>query len=340
MVARLDLVPHPARGTRFLFEWFEVFYNRQRTRQSIMVHMIGDSLRPFAHRLRFRPSLTAEAVTMARALEQLKPPAERVIDDPWAHLFLSMPARRTLAAWSGSVTGRVLRRLGPTATTYVPLRHRFIDEHLATALDAGAVQVVLLGAGYDTRAYRFADQLDGRPVFEVDLVPISRAKAATIARHQEQFPEANVVRVELDFESQALTDVLADDTGFAVGAPTFFTWEGVAMYLTRAAVNATLDAVHELSADGSQIAHDMWYLVDDPGPMGTARRTAPGALSLIGEPVTFGVHPEDYRDFLGRHGFRIVDLALASELQSRFAAHTRAVLDDSLYVLAAERIAS
>jgi methyltransferase (TIGR00027 family) len=276
---------------------------------------------------------------MARALEHLKPSAERVVDDPWAHLFVSTAARRALAAWSGSLTGRVFRRLGATGTTYVPLRHRFIDEHLTAALDAGVAQVVLLGAGYDTRAYRFADHLDGRPVFEVDLAPISRAKAATIAKHHEQFPDANVVGVEIDFESQALTDVLPD-AGFTVGAPTFFTWEGVAMYLTRAAVKATLDAVHELSADGSHLAHDMWFLVDDPGPLGTARRTAPGALSLIGEPVTFGVHPEDYDCLLGRHGFRIVDLALASELQARYAPDSRAVLDDSLYVLTAERIAS
>jgi methyltransferase (TIGR00027 family) len=303
----------------------------------MMVHVSSDSLGPFAHRLQSRPSLTAEAVTMARALEHLKPSAERVVDDPWAHLFLSPAARRSLEAWSGSWSGRAFRRLGATGTSYVPLRHRFIDEHLATALDAGVVQVVLLGAGYDTRGYRFADQLDGRRVFEVDLAPISRAKAATVAKYNDQFPDANVVRVEIDFESQALTDVLAD-AGFTVGAPTFFVWEGVPMYLTRAAVKATLDAVHELSADGSQIAHDMWHLVDEPGPLGTARRTAPAALSLIGEPVTFGVHPEDYESFLHRHGFRVLDLALASELQSRYAPDTRAVLDDSMYVLTAERI--
>src|SRR3954470_16419310 len=173
-----------------------------------MVRMSGDSLRPFAHRLQARPSLTAEAVTMARAIEHLKPPDERVVDDPWAELFVSSASRRALAAWSGSLTGRVLRSLGAGGTTYVPLRHRFIDDHLRTALDAGIAQVVLLGAGYDTRAYRFADQLDGRPVFEVDLPPISRAKAAVIARHQAQFPDTNVVRVEIDFETQALTDVL------------------------------------------------------------------------------------------------------------------------------------
>ena len=220
----------------------------------------------------------------------------------------------------------------------MPLRHRFIDEHLSAALDACIAQVVLLGAGYDTRAYRFADQLNGRSVFEVDLGPISRAKAATVAKHQEELPDANVVRVEIDFESEALTSVLPD-AGFAVGASTFFVWEGVPMYLTRAAVKAALDAVHDLGGDRSEIAHDMWYLVDDPGPLGTARRTAPSALSLIGEPVTFGVHPEDYEHFLRRHGFRIADLALAPELQARYAPETPAVLDDSLYVLTAERIA-
>ena len=304
-----------------------------------MGHMSSDPLRPFAHRLQARPSLTAEAVTMARALEHLKPASERVVDDPWAQFFLSSPARRTLAAWSDTVTGRVLRRLGPTGTTYVPLRHRFIDDHLTVALDAGVTQVVLLGAGYDTRAYRFADRLDGRPVFEVDLAPISRAKAATIAKHEDEFPDVNVVRVEIDFESQAVTEVLYD-AGYAGGDSTYFVWEGVPMYLTRAAVKATLDAVHELSGRGTQIAHDMWYLVDDPGPVGTARRSAPGALSLIGEPVTFGVHPEDYEAFMRRHGFRIIDLALASELHARYAPGTRAMVDDSLYVLCAQRVAS
>jgi methyltransferase (TIGR00027 family) len=298
---------------------------------------MSDSLQPFAHRLQSRPSLTAEAVTMARALEHLRPSAERVVDDPWAQLFLSAGGRRTLAAWSGSLTGRLSRQLGAAGTSYVPLRHRFIDDHLTAALDGGVAQVVLLGAGYDTRAYRFAEQLAGRPVFEVDLAPISRAKAATIAKHRAQFPATNVVRVEIDFESEALADVLAD-AGFAVGESAFVAWEGVPMYLTRAAVKATLDALHEISGSGSQLAHDMWYLVDEPGPLGTARRTAPSALSLIGEPVTFGVHPEDYQFFLERHGFRLVDLAFPSELRDRYAPGTRAALDDSLYVLAAERV--
>jgi O-methyltransferase involved in polyketide biosynthesis len=112
------------------------------------------------------------------------------------------------------------------------------------------------------------------------------------------------------------------------------------MYLTRAAVKATLAAVWNMSGSGSVIAHDMWHVVDDPSPMGTARRLAPNALSFIGEPVTFCIHPEDMHPFLERHGFHITDLALSHDLQQRYAAGERAVVDESMYVLAAERLDS
>jgi methyltransferase (TIGR00027 family) len=272
---------------------------------------------------------------MARALEQLKPEAARIVDDPWAHLFLSRASRAALRAWSGSLTGRALRRLGPDGTAWVPLRHRFIDDHLVAALDAGASQVVLLGAGYDTRAYRHAERLAGRPVYEVDLPPLRPAKADVVAKHADELPDANVVRVEIDFERQELDDALLA-AGFERGARTFLTWEGVPMYLTRAAVKATLAAVHRVSGPGTVLAHDMWTVDDDPGLLGTARRLAPSALSFIGEPVTFCIHPEEVGCFLEHNGFRTLEVAQGADLVERYAPGSRAVVDPSMYVLAAE----
>lgn len=311
----------------------------RRLRRAIIAAMSerDRALRPFAHRLLERPSLTAQGVCLARALEHLKPEGQRVVDDRYAELFLSPGNRLALAAWSGSLTARLFRRLGRSGTTYVPLRHRFIDECLLDAIAKGSGQVVLLGAGYDTRAYRLSDRLSGRPVYEVDLPAISRSKAEIISRHASTFPETNVVRVEIDFETETLQETLPR-AGFEVGARTFFTWEGVPMYLTRAAVKATLDAVWGLSGPGSAIAFDMWHLVDDPSLVGTARRAAPMALSFIGEPVTFGIHPEEIDHFLGRHGFTVADLAMATELQQRYAAERRAIVDDSMYVLLATRL--
>lgn len=287
--------------------------------------------------LRRRPSLTAEAVCFARALEHLKPEAERVVDDPFAQHFLSPAGRRALGAWSAGRTTRTFFGLGRASTSYVPLRHRFIDDRLLDALEVGAEQVVLLGAGYDSRAYRFAERLAGRPVYEVDLPAISRFKAHVIAEHSDIFPKTHTVRVEIDFETETLQQSLPR-AGFRVGAPTFFTWEGVSMYLTRAAVQATLDAVWALSGSGSAIAFDMWHLVDDPSLLGTARRTAPAALSFIGEPIIFGIHPEEIDYFLDRRGFAVSDLAGASELRQRYAPNHPALVDDAMYVLAAERL--
>jgi methyltransferase (TIGR00027 family) len=290
--------------------------------------------RHFTRRRLGRPSLTAEGVTMARAIEHLKPPADRIVNDPFAHLFLSPAAGRALRTWS-RVAPSALRRAGAGMTSYVALRHRYIDDQLLASLDAGVEQIVLLGAGYDARAYRFADELDGRPVFELDLAPISRAKAAIVARHRSAFPTSNVRRVEIDFETQQLREVL-EPAGFVPGEQTFFVWEGVAMYLTRGSVASTLDAVHALAGDRSRLAQDQWQVVDDPGPRGVASRAAAGALALVGEPVTFAMHPEDYEHFLRRHGFRVLDVMMATELASMYAPDASVRLDDSLYVLTTE----
>jgi methyltransferase (TIGR00027 family) len=273
-------------------------------------------------------------VTLARAGEAKRPEADRIIDDPYARRFLRPSGRAALAAWNsvGPASG-LIDRIG---SAFIACRHRFIDDHLLSALDAGAEQVVLLGAGYDARAYRFCNALAGRPVFEVDLAATSQRKAGIIERNRKHFPDANVHRVEIDFETQALTDTLLA-AGFQKGAPTFVAWEGVIVYLTRAAIKSTVGALHELCGDGSMLSMDCWYMVDSPGPLGSARRAAPGAIALIGEPVTFGMHPEDMPDFLRRLGYAVVDLADAAELEARYCTDGRTV-EPSLFVVAATRI--
>jgi methyltransferase (TIGR00027 family) len=281
-----------------------------------------------------RPSLTAEAVTLARASETTRPADERIIDDPYAKLFLRPSGRAALAAWTATRPAAGL--LDRTGAAFIACRHRFIDDHLLVALGDGAEQVVLLGAGYDARAYRFHEELAGRPVYEVDLAATSRRKANIIERNRTRFPDANVRRVEIDFEKDSLNDTLAE-AGFRPHARTFVVWEGVIMYLTRAAIKATVGALHELCGDGSMIAMDCWYLVDEPGPMGSARRAAPGAIALIGEPVTFAMHPEDMPDFLRRLDYEAVDIADAAGLEARYCTDGRPV-EPSCYVVAARRV--
>src|SRR5712691_9036033 len=102
-------------------------------------------------RVRGRPSQTAEAVCLMRASDQRRPPAERIVDDPYARWFLGPMSRATLASWEASGRwGRLAERLSPGLTAWVLTRHRYVDDCLVGALEGDVDQVVLLGAGYDT----------------------------------------------------------------------------------------------------------------------------------------------------------------------------------------------
>ena len=167
-------------------------------------------------------------------------------------------------------------------------------------------------------------------MYEVDLPPLSRRKAAIIAEHGDRFGAGSYVRVEIDFRRQALADVLAA-AGFARGARTFVVWEGVAPYLDSAAVDATLTALRTICGTGSVLAMDMWDGTGGPGPLAPLRRLGARAIALIGEPVTFGAPPEGMHRVLARHGFAMSDLADAAKLAHRYATGGRHSFE-SLYV--------
>ena len=283
-----------------------------------------------------RPSSTAQWTTLGRVLELERPPAERIVSDEFAPAFLSPTSRALLAPLRLASPLVRLAERHPLAgvSAFGLCRHRFIDEHLHAALtDDATAQVLILGAGYDSRAYRFAAELGERPVYEVDLPPLSRRKAAIVASNDELFAANRINRVEIDFRADSLAERLAHG-GFSVGARTFVVWEGVSMYLSRAAVSDTLDTLREVCGPGSTLAMDFWYELPGMGLFSRVRRLGARAIALIGEPVTFGVAPADVGGLLDVHGFDVIDLAQSRELAARYATGGRPC-EESVYVLAA-----
>lgn len=275
--------------------------------------------------MRNRPSQTAELVCLVRASDQRRPAEERILDDPLAAWFLSPLTRAALRVWEGS--GRLAQWgevLEPGLVTYILVRHRFIDDALRDALAAGAEQVVILGAGYDTRAFRFADALQGRPLFELDFPATQGRKSRRLEAHRAELPSTNLEQVPIDFEREGLAEALGR-SGFRGGLRTFWVWEGVSMYLTRAAVKGTLDAIVALSGPGSSLAMDFWFLLDDGSLAATAHRMSPSFLHLLGEPMTFGLHPEDGPAFFARQGLELETLAGPEELRARYVRDQRRV---------------
>lgn len=235
----------------------------------------------------------------------------RILDDPYAAWFLSLPARSAELSLGRAGLFR------SSLVTYVQVRHRFIDDALLAALARGVQQVVVAGAGYDARAYRFAEALAGRPVYELDFPSTSQRKSRIVAAHAEQLPASQVRRVQVDFQKEGTAHALSR-TDFDPSKSTFFIWEGVSMYLTREAFKETLEQFRQVAAPGSELAMDLWYLLDAHDVIATAHRITPNLLHVLGEPIVFGLHPEDLPDFLKRQGLSALEVVEAPELERRY----------------------
>lgn len=283
-----------------------------------------------------RPSSTAQWTTFGRALEFARSEPERIVSDAFAPVFLSATGRQLLAPLlaAGGVVRRVERTELLSIAASALCRHRFIDEHLLAALPT-VEQVIILGAGYDSRAYRFRTAIGARPVFEIDLPPLSRHKATVVAGAPEIFGDATVRSVEVDFRRQSLAERLAG-AGFAMGAPTFVAWEGVSMYLDRKAVVTTLAALASLCGPGSVLALDCWQHVDGLRPYDQLRRVGERAIRLIGEPITFPVTPGQIVQLLDEAGFDAADIAPAEQMTARYATAGRRC-DEGMFVVSAVR---
>ncbi|HET9266444.1 MAG TPA: class I SAM-dependent methyltransferase [Vicinamibacterales bacterium] len=266
-----------------------------------------------------RVSQTAEVMALFRALETLESPRNRLFADPYATRFLR-PAGRLLLllARLQPIRRRILRiidRKWPGARTSAVARTRLVDDLLRHALKNGARQVLILGAGFDTRAYRIPEIATAR-VFEVDHPLTQAAKIRVISRAGAQ--RATVTHVPVDFTRQTL-DAALRGSDFDVDARSFVLWEGVTNYLTEAAVDATLRAIFASVAPGSELF--LTYV--HHGLLDGSRRFDGGAEILervreVGEPWTCGFEPREMPAYLVARSFALLEDLSADEYRSRY----------------------
>ena len=252
-----------------------------------------------------------------RALESARPASRRLFHDPFAPRFLS-PVLRGAAAiacvpsFAPLVDAYTDSRL-PGARTSAIARTKLIDDVLLEALTTGISQVVILGAGFDCRAYRLP-QLESAVVFEVDHPATHATKIASLQRARAKFLR-NVHHVEIDFLHQTLPDVLAK-SGFQTSVPSIFLWEGVTQYLTREAIDAVLSFVASCSSNTRLVfTYVHAGMLDGSAEFKAAARLLRGYAQL-GEPWIFGLRPEEVAGFLKQRGLCLErDLAAAEYRQ-------------------------
>lgn len=223
------------------------------------------------------PSRTAWGAAGHRAAHQVLEDG-RIFRDPLAWTILGEHADQVVA------TARDARHRAPMRI-FIAVRHRVAEDALARHVERGTRQVVVLGAGLDTFAYRnpFADL--GVRVFEVDHPATQQWKREALAGTGIPLPDRVTkapTYVSVDFEHDDLATSLADG-GVDLGAPAFFLWLGVVPYLTLDAVDATLRVVAAVPRAG--VAFDYPNPVDRLSEQAqVAHEARADRMRQIGEP--------------------------------------------------------
>jgi methyltransferase (TIGR00027 family) len=183
---------------------------------------------------------TARWTAAARALERERPDA--LLDDPWAARL----AGEDGMAW--------LARQQPGATLPMVLRARFFDEWLLGALAGdGPRQVVLLGSGLETRAWRL-NWPAGTTAFEIDRGPALHLKADMLDEAR-AVPACRRVPIEADLAEGWPSQLF--EAGFDLARPAVWLAEGLLFYLPDDVLRDVLAAATRLSAPGSQLGFDI-----------------------------------------------------------------------------------
>jgi methyltransferase (TIGR00027 family) len=131
------------------------------------------------------------------------------------------------------------------------VRTRFIDEMMERAIRNGATQLVILGAGFDTRAHRFPELLKDTAVIEIDYGATQEYKKRRVEAALGGGP-ANVAYAPIDFTRESLGDALRR-AGFEASRKTYYICEGVSMYIPEEGMRETLRAIGAESAPGSAL---------------------------------------------------------------------------------------
>src|SRR5512133_596343 len=264
-------------------------------------------------------SLTAMGIAVLRAVESEKPKDERICFDPYARHFLP--------GWFYHMTRFFINTgyaewRGKGVLGFLVARDRYIDDYLAECLKDGFDQLVILGAGYDSRAYRFPALRGPVRVFEVDHPATQQVKLESVRKIFGSLPE-HVAYVPIDFNKQTrvslrenpLADCLSAH-GYDPLAKSVFLWQGVTYYLEAAAVNGTLSFIAQHSAPGSRLVFD--YIDEALLTSPTSHGEVKGMhryRGMTGEDLRFGIPVSQIEPYLTQRGFEQVRNIRSEELK-------------------------
>jgi methyltransferase (TIGR00027 family) len=245
---------------------------------------------------------TAYLAANARLIEQFEPKEKRLFNDALVKIFFSkyisnllkIDVFKKLFIFSYNLTSTGLYGLQVCRTKY-------IDDRVIEALNEGMEQLVILGSGFDTRAYRIPN-INKLKVFEVDLPIMINKKKSIIEKYLEKSP-SNVIFTAIDFNVQSLEEVLKSSS-LDFSKPIFFIWEGVTPYLTEEGVRSTLKFISK-APSGSKLVftYILKSLLD-----GTSNMLGGESLFKMGDQLLkFGLTPKEVQGFIKPYNLTLIE---------------------------------
>jgi methyltransferase (TIGR00027 family) len=263
-----------------------------------------------------RAIASAETVAILRAIAAGETELVTPCEDQYAQLFLGPVKRLAVRVLPHALLRGLFDRVAPGSYCFTIARTRHFDEALLAGSRTGLEQLVILGAGYDSRAFRYGRELSSTSVLEVDH-PGTQSRKERILRAGPYAVPINLRFIPLDFTTGALEQALVDN-GFAFERTTLFLWEGVSYYLPEKAVRAVLDLVARCKT-GSSIMFDYAIRSFVEGDVSTyGGEQVARWLRRIGEPFLFGLNAHEVPQFLQTCNLRLTSDVGPHDLQAMY----------------------
>lgn len=273
-------------------------------------------------------SITAEATTAVRAIFHMHPDANVRNDD---HMAMAMvhPAYWHYSSLTDDFEGayEIMKTFQWTSPFYINARTKHIDNILQQAAADGIGQVVNLGAGYDTRAYRYRKAMPNVKFYEIDLPEMVAEKKRRLDKVLRYTPRY-VGFVPVDFNKQSIPNELRK-AGYDPGVKTLFIWEGVTMYISGQAVDSTLKFIATQSAPESSVVYDYMPLAIIQGDF-TEHADMRGLAFWVryrGEPFTFGIPEGEGAAYVEARGLEVLSDIGAEDMGARYLTRSDGTLD-------------
>jgi methyltransferase (TIGR00027 family) len=262
------------------------------------------------------PSETAMGAAILRFLATLDPREEIAGPDILAEIFI--PEDRKAPLRDPSTRQWVIKnRIPPGMYEFLIARTAFFDQVVQQALRDNIPQIVFLGAGYDSRSYRFGGMIQDTRLFEADILPTQLHKKKMLRRAGISIPE-QLLFVAVNFNTDDVGNRL-NQAGFDRNKKSLFVWEGVTPYLSAKVVDDMLSVIRSSSPAGSLVCFD--YESQSPeisNDEGVKRIGEHMRSQHPDEPVLFGVGKGQIESFLSSRGYRIADHLDSTDMDRRY----------------------